>query len=107
MGRFTSVGKILQDFDYNRDRFIAYEFQKYGYDLARELGDLEHKALYIMFAKRLPRKILEEARRFVKEAYNVKSRPRLFMWKLKEMLREQGLKMPRVRKKRGGRSSKD
>ncbi|PIU28673.1 hypothetical protein COT08_00715, partial [Candidatus Woesebacteria bacterium CG07_land_8_20_14_0_80_44_9] len=64
------------------------EFQKYGYDLAVELGDLEHKALYIKLAKETPRKILEQARNFVKDAGRVKSRARLFMWKLTELKKE-------------------
>lgn len=96
---FTSVKKVLATFDFRKDRFIAFEFQKYGYDLAKELEDMEHKALYILLAKELPRSVLEEARRFVKEAYNVRSRPRLFMWRLKKVLQERGLKMPQVRRK--------
>jgi len=82
---FKSLGEILLDFDPLKDKYISREFQKYGYDLAVELGDLEHKALYIKLAKELPRAILEEARNFVKDAGRVKSKPRLFMWKLKEL----------------------
>jgi len=71
-----------------KDKYISQEFQKYGYDLAVELGDLEHKALYIKLAKETPRKILEQARNFVKDAGRVKSRARLFMWKLTELKKE-------------------
>lgn len=85
MGGFEDVKKILSGFDPTEDRFISREFQKYGYDLARELGDLEHKALYIKLAKEVPRHLLEEARNFVKDAANVKSKPKLFMWKLKKV----------------------
>jgi hypothetical protein len=49
----------------------------------------------------VPRKFLEEAKNFVKDAYKVKSKPRLFMWKLKELLAEKGLKMPAVGRKKG------
>lgn len=80
-----SVKQILNKFNPCQDKYISREFQKYGYDLAAELGDLEHKALYIKLAKETPRALLEEARNFVKDA-RAKSKPKLFMWKLK-MLR--------------------
>lgn len=80
-----SVRSILQKFDPAKDRYISREFQAYGYYLAEELEDLEHKALYIKLAKTVPRFLLEEARNFVKDAGKVKSRARLFMWKLKQL----------------------
>lgn len=80
-----SVGELLKGFDWEKDKYISREFQKYGYDLAEELNDLEHKALYIKLAKETPRRLLEEARNFVKDAGKVRSRARLFMWKLKEL----------------------
>ncbi len=82
------VGDILKTFDPLKDKYISQEFQKYGYDLAVELGDLEHKALYIKLAKETPRQILEQARNFVKDAGRVKSKARLFMWKLGELKNE-------------------
>ena len=82
---FAKVGDLLARFDFDQDKYISYEFQKYGYELARELGDLEHKSLYIKLAKETPRRLLEEARHFVKDAQNVKSKPKLFMWKLSEL----------------------
>lgn len=82
---FSSLGDVLKDFDRQEDKYISREFQKYGYDLAKELGDLEHKSLYIKLAKETPRGLLEAARNFVKDAENVKSKPRLFMWKLQEL----------------------
>lgn len=97
---FTAIKKVLEEFDFDEDKFISREFQKYGYDLAQELDDLEHKSLYIMLAKKVPRKYLEEAKKFVKDAYNVKSKPRLFMWKLKTLLAEKGLKIPRARRRK-------
>lgn len=80
-----SVKQILTKFNPLEDKYISREFQKYGYDLASELGDLERKALYMKLAKEVPRFLLEEARNFVKDAGQVKSKPRLFMWKLKEL----------------------
>lgn len=79
------VGEILKRFDPTKAKYISQEFQDYGYRLAEELGDLEHKALYIKMAKELPRRILEEARNFVKDAVNVKSKARLFMWRVKQL----------------------
>ncbi|MDP3954819.1 MAG: hypothetical protein Q8Q15_00460 [bacterium] len=83
-----SVKSILQKFNPTEDRYISREFQAYGYRLAQELGDIEHKALYIKLAKTTPRILLEEARNFIKDAGHVKSRPRLFMWKLKGLRQE-------------------
>ncbi|HUS60355.1 MAG TPA: hypothetical protein VMX76_03180 [Nevskiaceae bacterium] len=79
------VGDILKDFDWDKKKYITREFQDYGYRLAEELGDLKHKALYIKLAKELPRKLLEEARTFVKDASNIKNPGKLFMWKLKKL----------------------
>jgi len=81
-----SVGQLLKSYNLDdKGKFITQEFQDYGYRLAMELGDEKHKALYIKLAKEVPRQILEEARIFVKDAYNVRNKARLFMWKLKEL----------------------
>lgn len=85
---FSTVGDVLKKFDHDEDKYISYEFQKYGYELAEELGDLKNKSLYIKLAKITPRGLLESAKNFVKDAYNVKSRPKLFMWKLSELKKE-------------------
>lgn len=79
-----AIGDILKRFNPLHDKFISREFQKYGYDLALELGDMEHKALYIKLSRDVPRAILEKARYFVKDS-KARSRARLFMWKLKEL----------------------
>lgn len=84
-----SIKKVLEDFDLDRKKYITREFQDYGYRLALELNDLEHKSLYIKLAKETPRKLLEEARAFVKEAYEVKNKAKLFMWKLKQLRSEE------------------
>ena len=85
---FSKVGAILQDFTKDEDKYISREFQKYGYELAKELRDLKNKSLYIKLAKEKPRGLLENARNFVKDARNVKSKPKLFMWKLSELKKE-------------------
>jgi hypothetical protein len=82
---FASLGDLLKDYEQEEDKYISREFQQYGYELAEELGDLKHKSLYIKLAKETPRGLLEAARSFVKDAENVKSKGRLFMWKLQQL----------------------
>lgn len=79
------VGYILKGFKSDEDKYISQEFQKYGYELAKELGDLKNKSLYIKLAKDTSRGFLEAARNFIKDAYQVKNRPALFLWKLKQL----------------------
>jgi len=85
---FTSIADVLSNYQTKDDKYITREFQQYGYELAEELGDLTHKALYIKLAKETPRALLESARSFVKDAPNVKSPARLFMWKLSELKKQ-------------------
>lgn len=89
--QFTNLADIVNKriLSKDRDKYISQEFQKYGYDLAVELEDLAHTALYIKIAKQTPRGIIESARGFVKDAPNVKNRGRLFMWKLAQIKAEQ------------------
>ncbi len=83
--QFAPISDVLKRFKVEEDKYISREFQQYGYDLAEELGDLKHKALYIKLAKETPRSLLENARSFLKDANNAKSKGRLFMWKLKQL----------------------
>jgi len=85
---FHSIKDILSRLDLDQDKYISHEFQKYGYDLAESLNDLKNKSLYIKLAKVTPRAWLEQARNFVKDAYNVKNPARLFMWKLAQIRKE-------------------
>lgn len=96
----TSVRNILSNYKIDdTDKFISREFQKYAYDLAVELGDLPHKSLYMKLAKETPRILLEKARSFVKDAYQPKSKGRLFMWKLSQLKAAKGdTQEPRRRK---------
>lgn len=89
---FSLIGDVLKGFKIDEDKYISHEFQKYGYELAKELGDLKSKSLYIKFAKETPRGLLESAKNFVKDAANVKSKPRLFMWKLQQLKKEAKIK---------------
>jgi hypothetical protein len=85
---FSTIGEVLKKFDSDKDKYISQEFQKYGYELAKELDDLKNTSLYIKLAKETPRGLMESARSFVKDANNVKSKPRLFMWKLTQLKKE-------------------
>ena len=86
---FSTIGDIVNKYKLDdTDKYISQEFQKYGYDLASELGDLKNKSLYIKLAKTNPRNLLEMARSFVKDANNVKSRGKLFMWRLQQLKKE-------------------
>lgn len=78
------LGDIMQLFNPVEDKYISREFQKYGIYLAETLNDYKHKSLYIRLAKTIPRAILEKTLTFVKDA-NATSKPRLFMWKMKEL----------------------
>lgn len=84
MQKVQKLGDILQLFNPVEDKYISREFQKYGIYLAETLNDYQHRSLYIRLAKTVPRAILEKALTFVKDA-NANSKPRLFMWKMKEL----------------------
>lgn len=85
MAGLVKVGDLLKGFKSDEDKYISREFQKYGYELAKELDDPKRVSYYIKLAKEVPRGLLEAARNFVKDAYNVKSKARLFVWKLTEL----------------------
>ncbi len=68
-----------------RPKNISQEFQSYGVYVADTLGDSKHYSLYIKLAKTMPRKILDEALSYVKDYPNPKSKPKLFMWKIKQL----------------------
>ena len=71
----------------SRRKYIKNEFQSYGLDLAKELDDWKNRSLYIRLAKNVDRKILDQARYFVKDQdkSKLKTPYKLFMWKLKEL----------------------
>jgi len=82
-----SIGTLVsKKFDpSDTDKYVSREFQKYAYELAKELDDLPHKSLYMRLAKNTPRGLMESSRSFVKDAINAKSKGRLFMWRLKQL----------------------
>ena len=100
MAKPLSIKEILDKSNFvervvDGNSHITEEFQDFGYRLALKLDDLEHKALYMKFAKVLPRGVLEEVMEFTLD-YPVKTgkRARVFMWKLKDVCRVKGYKMP-------------
>ena len=82
------MGQLLAGFDWDKKKYISREFQDYGYRLSEAMDDTKHASLYIKLAKDLPRARLERAKNFVSDANNVKSKPRLFMWKIKQLREE-------------------
>jgi len=82
-GDFTPISDVLKRFDKEEDKY-SREFQKYGYDLAQELGDLAHKSLYIKLAKEEPRPLLERIKHQVLETGKRGFLGKLFMWKLEQ-----------------------
>jgi len=85
MSDFKKLGDLIEPFEKEKNKYISREFQLYGAELAEELGDTKHISLYIKLAKERPRAHLETARSFVKDAQKVKSKPKLFMWKLQKL----------------------
>jgi len=87
--KFASLDSLIKGYQFKQSKgYITQEFQDFGYRLAVELDDLEHKALYIRMAKVEDRGILERALSFVSDADTAKSKARLFMWKVSQLKKE-------------------
>ncbi len=84
-GQPRSMFDLLSKYDLDKKKYISQEWQDYAYRLAIFLNDLKNKSLYMRLAKNTPRAMLEEAKNFITDAYEVKNKARLFMWKLKEI----------------------
>jgi hypothetical protein len=90
---FNPVQKIVKNFKLDdKGGYITQEFQDFGYRMAAELDDTTRASLYMRLSKTVQRTLLEKALSFVSDAPNVKSKSRLFMWKLKQLREEQKLK---------------
>ena len=85
---FSKISDILGKFQIEEDKYISQEFQQYGYDLAKELGDLKRKSYYIKVSRDENRGLVETARNFIKDANNVKNPGALFVWKLTQLKKE-------------------
>jgi len=79
--------KVFQETFKKRQKYVKNEFQAYGLELAKELGDWKNRSLYIRLAKNTDKKILEQARYFVKDQNPgaIKTPYKLFMWKLGQL----------------------
>ncbi len=86
IGDSNAFQQVLDKLDQRR-KYVKKEFQAYGLELAEELNDWKNKSLYIRLAKNTPRELLEKALNFVKDQPKgeIRSRARLFMWKLKQL----------------------
>lgn len=94
------IGSIVSKFKASdTDKYISHEFQKYAYELAKELDDMPHKSLYMKLAKNTPRGLMESARSFVADATNARSKGRLFMWKLSQLKKEAKVKKINLKKR--------
>lgn len=86
---FSLAGSLFERYQVaDSGGYISQEFQDFGYRLAVELDDLKHKSLYMRLAKKEPRQLLERALSFVSDAHAVKSKAKLFMWKLQQIKQE-------------------
>ena len=87
-----SIGDVLRELhDKDSGKYLKYEWQLYAYNLANWLGDEKRMSMYMKLAKNEKRETLQLAWDFVKES-NAKSRPRLFLWKLTQLKKEQSEK---------------
>lgn len=100
--KFQSIGKLLLQYDWDKKKYITQEFQDYGYRLAVELSDERNKSLYIKLAKESNRAQLEQARTFVKDARNVRSKAKLFMWALAKLRKGEPLYEPEEKRAERG-----
>jgi len=86
----TAIADQLEKFKETfakRQKYVKNDFQAYGLELAKELDDWKNRSLYIRLSKNTDRKILDQARYFVKDQNpgTIKTPYKLFMWKLKQL----------------------
>lgn len=88
--QFTDLSKLVRQYQVKESKgYVSREFQDFGYRLAVNLDDMPHKALYIKMAKEEDRGLLERALSFVSDAESARSKAKLFMWKFREIKKEQ------------------
>ena len=106
MAKLLSIKDILNKSNFvdrvvDGKSHISEEFQDFGYRLALQLNDIQHKALYFKLAKDLPRGILEEVMIFTLDYPISKgSKARVFMWKLSKVCKDKGFKIPSGKRKK-------
>jgi hypothetical protein len=83
-----SIKEILEKLKANDGgKYLKYEWQLYAYRLSQFLEDEKRISMYMKLAKNENRQILQSAWDFVKES-KAKSKPRLFLWKLTQLKKE-------------------
>ena len=90
-----SVKSVLKKFNPTTDKYVSREFQTFGLHLTESLDDYKHKSLYMKLAKTTHRAILERALSFAIDS-TATNKGALFMWKLKELKKENVSKVPEV-----------
>lgn len=84
-----SLGEILKTIqEKDAGKYLKHEWQLYAYRLAKWLDDMDRISMYMKLAKTSERKILDQAWDFVKDAYQPRSKAKLFLWKLARIRKE-------------------
>ena len=83
----------------NKHKYISKEYQSYGLRLAGKLDDKKRATMYIKWAKEKPRAVLERALSFTIDYPEAKDKSRIFMWKVKELEKENSEKKEETKKK--------
>jgi hypothetical protein len=77
-----------EKFNKNRPKNLSQEFQVFAVYLCESLGDSNYP-MYMRLAKNTDRGILNEALTFTKGYSAAKSKPKVFLWKVKQLKIEQ------------------
>ena len=82
------LGSIIDEKNHSkRPKNLSREFQVFGVYLCENLGDTNYP-MYMRLAKTTDRAILNEALKFTRDYPKAKSKPKLFLWKLKQLKNE-------------------
>ena len=80
-----SLREILKDIEgKDTGKYVKHEWQLFAYKIAKVLDDLDRVPMYMSIAKTESRDLLQHALDFVKES-KARSKPRLFLWKVKQL----------------------
>lgn len=80
-----------EKYNKNRPKNLSQEFQVYAVYLCESLGDSNYP-MYMRLAKKTDRAILAEALAFTKGYTAAKSKPKIFLWKVKQLKLEKSEK---------------
>jgi 2-polyprenyl-3-methyl-5-hydroxy-6-metoxy-1,4-benzoquinol methylase len=93
MADLTSISTILKSEDFwlagaDAQKYLHHKFQDFGYRLATQLGDLEHKSIYMRLAKSEDKAVIDQALGFALDYRDEQNKGKLFMWKLQQIRKE-------------------